>query len=35
MAVLQKIRKRSGLLLGVIGFALLAFIIQDLIQNGI
>ncbi|WP_282786763.1 peptidylprolyl isomerase [Flavobacterium croceum] len=30
MAVLQKIRKRSGLLLLAIGFALLAFVVQDL-----
>jgi peptidyl-prolyl cis-trans isomerase D len=35
MAVLQKIRKRSGLLLLVIGLALLAFVIQDLFSNGI
>jgi peptidyl-prolyl cis-trans isomerase D len=35
MAVLQKIRKRSGLLLLAIGFALLAFVIQDLFSNGI
>ena len=34
MAVLQKIRKRSGLLLIVIGFSLLAFVIGDLIQGG-
>lgn len=34
MAVLQKIRKRSGLLLLVIGLALLAFVIQDLFSNG-
>ncbi len=34
MAVLQKIRKRSGLLLLVIGFALLAFVVQDLFTKG-
>ncbi len=34
MAVLQKIRKRSGLLLLAIGFALLAFVVQDLFSNG-
>ena len=34
MAVLQKIRQRSLLLILVIGFCLLAFIIGDLIQNG-
>lgn len=34
MAVLSKIRKRSGLLLLAIGFALLAFVVQDLFNNG-
>jgi peptidyl-prolyl cis-trans isomerase D len=34
MAVLQKIRKRSGLLLLVIGFALLAFVVGEAIQSG-
>jgi peptidyl-prolyl cis-trans isomerase D len=34
MAVLAKIRKRSGLLLLAIGFALLAFVVQDLFTNG-
>ena len=34
MAVLQKIRKRSGLLLLVIGFSLLAFVVQDLFTKG-
>jgi peptidyl-prolyl cis-trans isomerase D len=34
MAVLQKIRQRSGLLLLVIGFSLLAFVVGDLIQGG-
>lgn len=34
MAVLSKIRKRSGLLLLAIGFALLAFVVQDLFTNG-
>ena len=34
MAVLQKIRKRSGLLLLAIGFALLAFVVQDLFTKG-
>ncbi len=34
MAVLAKIRNRSGLLIGIIAFALLAFIIQDLFSNG-
>jgi peptidyl-prolyl cis-trans isomerase D len=33
MAVLAKIRKRSGLLLLAIGFALLAFVVQDLFTN--
>jgi len=35
MAVLSKIRKRSGLLLLAIGFALLAFVIQDLFSSGL
>ena len=34
MAVLQKIRQRSALLLIVIGFSLLAFVIGDFIQGG-
>lgn len=34
MAILQKIRNHSGLLLGAIGLALLAFIIQDLFTKG-
>ena len=34
MAVLSKIRKRSGLLLLAIGFALLAFVVQDLFTKG-
>ena len=34
MAVLSKIRKRSGLLLLVIGLALLAFVVQDLFTKG-
>jgi peptidyl-prolyl cis-trans isomerase D len=34
MAVLSKIRNRSGLLLIAIGFALLAFVVQDLFTNG-
>ena len=34
MAVLSKIRKRSGLLLLIIGFALLAFVVQDLFTKG-
>ncbi len=34
MAILQKIRNRSALLIGIIAFALLAFIIQDLFSNG-
>ena len=34
MAVLQKIRQRSLLLILVIGFCLLAFIIGDLFNNG-
>lgn len=34
MAVLSKIRQRSILLIGVIGFCLLAFIIGDLFQSG-
>src|SRR5690554_3199454 len=35
MAVLQKIRERSGLLIGVIGFCILAFIAGDLLSGGI
>ena len=35
MAVLQKIREKSGLLIGVIGFCLLAFIAGDLLSGGI
>ena len=34
MAILSKIRKRSGLLLLAIGFALLAFVVQDLFDKG-
>ena len=34
MAVLSKIRKRSGLLLLAIGFALLAFVVQDVFTKG-
>ena len=34
MAVLQKIRQRSLLLILVIGFSLLAFIVQDLYRKG-
>ena len=34
MAVLQKIRERSGLLIAVIGFCLLAFILGGLLQGG-
>ena len=34
MATLQKIRKRSGLLLGTVGFAILAFILTDLLSSG-
>ena len=34
MAVLSKIRNRSGLLLLAIGFALFAFIIGEAIQSG-
>ena len=34
MAVLQKIRKRSLLLILVIGFCLLAFIVGDIVSNG-
>lgn len=34
MAVLSKIRKRSGLLLLAIGFALLSFVVQDLFTKG-
>jgi peptidyl-prolyl cis-trans isomerase D len=34
MAVLSKIRNRSGLLIGIIAFALFAFVIGDLIQSG-
>ncbi|RRJ88071.1 peptidylprolyl isomerase [Paenimyroides tangerinum] len=35
MAVLQKIREKSGLLIGVIGFSLFAFIIGGLFEGGI
>ncbi len=35
MAVLQKIREKSGLLIGVIGFSLFAFIIGGLLEGGI
>ena len=35
MGVLQKIRQRSGLLLVVIGLALLSFVVQDLFTNGV
>ncbi len=35
MAVLSKIRNRSGLLLIVIGFALLSFVVQDLFTKGL
>jgi len=35
MAVLQKIREKSGLLVGVIGFSLFAFIIGGLFNGGI
>src|SRR5690606_5071031 len=34
MAVLQKIRERSGLLVGVIGFCILAFIAGDFLMSG-
>jgi peptidyl-prolyl cis-trans isomerase D len=34
MAVLQKIRQRSLLLILVIGFCLLAFIVGDIINSG-
>lgn len=34
MATLQKIRNRAGLLIGVIGVALLAFILGDLLTSG-
>ena len=34
MATLEKIRKRAGLLAVVIGFALLAFIMGDLLNSG-
>ena len=34
MATLQKIRNRAGLLIGIIGFALLAFILGDLFNSG-
>ncbi|MFM2213699.1 MAG: Chaperone SurA [Bacteroidota bacterium] len=34
MAVLSQIRKRSGLLLLLIGFALLSFVVQDLFTKG-
>ncbi len=34
MAAIEKIRKRSGLLIAIIGIALLAFVLQDLFQSG-
>ena len=34
MAILSKIRQRSFLAIGLIGFALLAFVVSDLIQKG-
>lgn len=34
MAALQKIRNRAGLLIGALGFALLAFILSDLFSSG-
>ncbi len=33
MATLQNIRKRSGLLIGIVGFAMLAFILTDLLSS--
>lgn len=33
MAAIEKIRKHSGLLIGIIGLALLAFVLQDLFQS--
>src|SRR5690606_4825658 len=35
MAILQKIRERSGLLIGVIGFCILAFVAGDLLSGGL
>ncbi|MCE2495967.1 MAG: peptidylprolyl isomerase [Flavobacteriales bacterium] len=34
MATLQSIRKRSGLLIGIVGFAMLAFILTDFLSSG-
>ena len=34
MAVLQNIRNKAGLLIGIIAFALLAFLLGDLLKNG-
>jgi len=34
MATLEKIRSRAGLLVGVVGFALLAFIVGDFLRSG-
>ena len=34
MAAIEKIRRRSGLLIAIIGIALLAFVLQDLFQSG-
>ncbi|MBC7494407.1 MAG: SurA N-terminal domain-containing protein, partial [Flavobacterium sp.] len=34
MAILSKIRQRSFLAIGLIGFALLAFVVSDLVQKG-
>ena len=33
MAAIEKIRRRSGLLIAIIGIALLAFVLQDLFQS--
>ena len=33
MAAIEKIRRRSGLLIAIIGLALLAFVLQDLFQS--
>ena len=34
MAELERIRRRSGLLVGIIGFAIVAFVLGDLLGNG-
>ena len=35
MAILTKIRNRAGLAVGLVGFALVAFVVSDAINNNI